>query len=137
MIEAIRGQNWRIWLWGGLLNIPQVLGGLIFVRSAEGLLILVTVILTLLIAGQMHRREPFSRLIGLCHLPWIALLPWIVWRIMAVDHSGIQKAWMIYVVVTILVSLLFDTFDVVRYFRGDKRFSWAENGVSRSRDGTF
>ncbi|MGI9393228.1 MAG: hypothetical protein ACR2OY_01145 [Boseongicola sp.] len=126
MIQDIRSQGGFIGTWGGLLNIPQLIGGLFFVFYIEGLVILLTVILTLMIAGQIHKRAPFSRLIGICHLPWLALLPWLIWRLSAIVHPTLLFAWLIYVAVTIAVSLVFDIFDIYRFFRGDKKFAWAE-----------
>lgn len=72
------------------------------------------------------KREPFSRLAGICHLTWIAVLPWLIWRIAAFDHSVFRTGWMIYVAATITISLVFDFLDAARYLRGDKKFSWAE-----------
>jgi hypothetical protein len=77
MIREIRGLGGFIGTWGGLLNIPQVIGGLLFIRSLEGQIILVTAIFTLVVAGQIHKRAKFSRMIGICHMPWLAMLPWL------------------------------------------------------------
>ena len=126
MIRDIRSKGGAIRAWGALLNMPQVLGGLLFIATIEGQAIFLTVILTLIVAGRIHRREPFSRLTGICHLPWIALLPWLIRRTILFDHSMVQTGWMIYVAATISISLVFDLLDAVRYLRGDKKFSWAD-----------
>lgn len=126
MIRDIRGQGLAIYVWGGMLNIPQLIGGLIFIASIEGQVILATVVLTLVIAGQIHRRWRFSRLIGICHLPWMALLPWLVYRLQNFEHSVPLKIWAYYVTATIFISLIFDIFDIYRYSRGEKTFSWAK-----------
>jgi hypothetical protein len=125
MIGDIRGLGGWIGVWGGALNIPQVLGGLLFIGTPEGAAILVTVVLTLVIAGQIHKRQRFSRLTGLCHVPWLALLPWLIWRIATVDHGPVMTLWLAYVGLAILISLIFDIFDVARYLRGDRTFAWA------------
>lgn len=125
MIRAIRAQGGAIRAWGGLLNLPQIIGGLIFLFTPEGAAIFLTVILTLVIAGQIHRRAPFSRLIGLCHLPWLVLLPWLVFRLFAVEHGAVVTLWLGYVSITIAISLVFDAMDVARCLRGECRFSWA------------
>ena len=125
MIREIRRQGRAIGLWGGFLNIPQMVGGLIFVWTIEGAAILISVIVTLVIAGQIHKRTPFSRIIGLCHIPWLGLLPWLVHRLVTVELIWPLKAWVAYVAVTILISLVFDVLDVCRYARGDRTFSWA------------
>ena len=128
MIRDIRAQGGVIGNWGGLLNIPQMIGGLIFIRTIEGIAILVTVVLTLFIAGQIHRNAPFSRAVGLCHIPWLALLPWLVFRLANYEYSAFQTGWLNYVVITISISLVFDVADVVRFLRGDRKFAWANDG---------
>ena len=125
MIRDIRRQGLGIWIWGGLLNIPQLIGDLFFIRSIEGQVILVRIILTLVVAGQIHKRASFSRLIEICHLPWLALLPWLVYRLTYFEHSLQLRIWMYYVATTILISLFFDVLDIYRYMRGEKSFSWA------------
>ena len=126
MIRDIRALGGAISRWGAALNIPQLIGGLIFISTPEGVAILLTEILCLLIAGQIHRRHKFSRLISLCHIPWLALLPWLVWRVLTVDHPLILTLWLFYVIVTIAVSLAFDIREVLQYRKGDKVFAWAK-----------
>lgn len=116
--------------WGAALNIPQLIGGLLFIATIEGQLVLATLILTLVVAGQIHKRTPFSRLIGLCHLPWLALLPWLVYRLQTAEHSIALQIWGWYVAVVIAISLVFDAIDVYRYAKGEKTFSWASSQAS-------
>ena len=125
MIRDIRRQGWMIDIWGGALNIPQMIGGLIFIWTFEGAVVLVTNTVALVIAGQIHRRARFSRLIGLCHLPWLVVLPWFVHRLIGTDHSLWLQTWGWYVAATIAISLVFDALDVWRYTRGQKTFAWA------------
>ena len=68
MIRDIRTKGIAIRIWGGLLNLPQLFGGLVFMNTMEGSVVFVTAIFTLLVAGQIHKQAPFSRLTGLCHL---------------------------------------------------------------------
>jgi hypothetical protein len=112
-------------IWGGLLNIPQIVGGLMFVTHLEGVVVLLTAFVTLVVAGQIHKATPFSRLTGLCYLPWFVLLPWLLGRLFTYDYSAVQTGWMIYVAATIAISLLFDVYDLVRFVQGDRRFAWA------------
>ena len=125
MIKDIRKQGLAIDLWGALLNFPQIIGGLVFIRTIEGQVVFGLAIVTLMVAGQIHKRERFSRLTGLCHLPWLAMLPWLAWRLMAHEHSTAQSGWLIYVIVTVFVSLVFDVRDVFKYVKGDRTFAWA------------
>jgi hypothetical protein len=130
MIRDIGKTSRVVNLWGGLLNIPQLIGGLLFITTAVGQLVLATLILTLVVAGQIHRKSPFSRLIGLCHIPWLALLPWLVYRLQTVEHPVHLQIWGYYVAATISISLMFDAFDVYRYAKGQRTFSWASKAGS-------
>jgi len=125
MISDIRKTSRVVDAWGALLNVPQLIGGLVFITSIEGQLVLATLIFTLIVAGQIHKKTPFSRLIGLCHLPWLPLLPWLVYRLQTVEHSDPLQVWGYYVTVVIAISLIFDAVDVYRYRKGEKTFSWA------------
>jgi hypothetical protein len=125
MIRDISATSRAVGVWGFLLNVPQAVGGLVFIMVPEGQLVLATSVFTLVVAGQIHRRAPFSRLIGLCHVPWLALLPWLVYRLQTVDHSLSLQLWGSYVAATIAVSLIFDALDVYRYAKGQTTFSWA------------
>lgn len=129
MILDIRRKGGLIDLWGALLNVPQMLGGLIFIATREGQAILVTVILTLMIAGQIHKRTPFSRLIGICHLPWCVLLPWLVYRLATVEYPLPLTVWLCYAAAVIGISLMFDAVDLYRYARGDRFYAWARPTV--------
>jgi hypothetical protein len=125
MIQDIGRESRAVYVWGAALNVTQLIGGLVFMTSLEGQLVLVTLVFTLIVAGQIHKRARFSRLIGLCHLPWLALLPWLVYRLLTVDHSIPLRVWGYYVAATIAVSLVFDAIDIYRYTRGQKTFGWA------------
>jgi len=124
MIRDIRVASRVVNAWGAALNLPQLVGGVVFAGRLEGQLVLATAIVTLVIAAQIHKRSPFSRLTGLCHLPWLALAPWLFFRLQSADGDAPFRVWGYYVVATMAISLAFDAFDVVRHVRGAKKFAW-------------
>lgn len=130
MIRDVRRTSRAVDIWGALLNVPQLVGGLVLITAPEARLVLATVVVTLVVAGQIHRKTPFSRLIGLCHVPWLGLLPWLLYRLHYREHSLQLQIWGYYVAVTIAISLIFDAFDVYRYARGQKTFAWASKAGS-------
>jgi hypothetical protein len=130
MIRDIGRASRAVNAWGAALNVPQVVGGVLFLTTLEGQLVLATVIATLIVAGQIHRKMPFSRLIGLCHIPWLALLPWLVVRLLVQEHSIALQLWGYYVAMTIAISLVFDAIDVYRFTKGQKTFAWASSPAS-------
>jgi len=125
MIRDIGNKSRIVYVWGALLNVTQLIGGLVFITTLEGQVVLATLILALVVAGQIHRKMPFSRLIGLCHIPWVALLPWLIYRLQIVEHAVAFQIWGYYVAATISISLMFDALDVYRYAKGQRTFSWA------------
>jgi len=130
MIRDIGNTSRVVYVWGALLNVIQLIGGFVFITTLEGQVVLATLILTLGVAGQIHRKTPFSRLIGICHVPWVALLPWLIYRLQTVEHPVELQIWGYYVAATIAVSLMFDALDVYRYAKGQRTFSWASKAGS-------
>jgi hypothetical protein len=57
MIRDVRSKGLAIDIWGALLNIPQIIGGLVFIATIEGQVILATVIFTLVVAGQISQAK--------------------------------------------------------------------------------
>jgi len=127
MIRDIRGTTRAIRAWGGLLNMTQIVGGVLFIVYLEAQIVLATVLVTLMIAGQIHKRTPFSRLTGLCHVPWLALLPWLLYRLQTEEHDLYFSSWGYAVCLLIFVSLVFDVLDVVRYANGARTFAWSRS----------
>ena len=126
MIADIGRTSRVIFFWGGALNIPQLIGGLIFLNHIEAQVILPVAIVTLLVAGQIHKKSSFSRLIGLCHLPWLAMLPWLIYRLASYEHDIWLELWLSYTAITIAISLIFDIADVYRYVKGQGTFAWSD-----------
>lgn len=104
--------------WGGALNIPQAVGGLVFITRPEGAMILVSWALGMMIAGRIHRHRPFSKLIGICHATWLPVLPFLLWRLASGPELSIFYGWLAYTVVTMLICLALDIRDLDRYVRG-------------------
>ena len=105
-------------LWGPALNFPQVIGGFVFVTRPEGALVLGTLILVMIWAGWLWRHLGLSKLVGLCHAPWLALWPWLLERALAADPTSAFGIWLWYVVVTMAVCVLLDVMGVWQWVRG-------------------
>ncbi len=102
--------------WGFLVNVPPLVGGLMFLNTAAGAAVVVAVPVSLWIALAIHRRRPMSRLIGLCHvvfLPVIALLAGELLREPALSPFGL---WVRYCLGVWSACVLLDAFDLFRYF---------------------
>lgn len=118
-------------IWGAALNIPLLVGGVAFVYTIEGALILATTLLSLIVAPRMHRHRPLSRLMGVCHLPWLALIPALVWWLTRHHHGIVFDVWLVYAIAVMSVSVLFDVYDVWRYLATDNK-TYADGGRNPS-----
>lgn len=108
-------------VWGFALNMPLLIGGLAFAYTVEGALILTSELLALVVASQLHRRRPLSRLMGLCHLPWLPLIPALVHWFVAHDHGTVFRAWLVYAIAVMALSVTLDAVDLYRYLTSDDK----------------
>ncbi len=107
---------WPLWL--GLLALVNIGGGMIFIRTMEGQLALVSMMAAFFIMWGIYVKRGFVRLLGMGHL--IAWTPQVVWYMQVVgDTAGWLQYWLISVIVINSISLAIDFVDVVRYSLGD------------------
>lgn len=123
MIADLRQHAPGIGRWGGLLNIPQIVGGLFFLPRVDAALILAACIGSVVVAAQMHKRTPFTRLTSIVHVVWVPLFPYLLTVVMAHGVSDAFGVWLACVVVTMGVSLVLDVWNLVLYaFSRNRQF---------------
>ncbi|MEM9571325.1 MAG: hypothetical protein AAF996_07655 [Pseudomonadota bacterium] len=109
---------WTIRLWATFYPLPQIIGGLIFVQTAPGLVILLGRILSGVIASQIHKRAPFSKLMGpLGHAHWLLIVPYLGHQLVTQDLSPPLFWFISYVVATTLISGVIDVFELRLYLK--------------------
>jgi hypothetical protein len=116
MMRDLRRNAPAIYAWGGALNMPQLLGGLYFFERAEAKLVLAGVVISLMIAAQIHRRAPFSRLAGICHVIWLPLVPMLLASAMRPELGSVYRSWASYVALAMGISVVLDVYDLYRFF---------------------
>lgn len=122
MIRAIRREsNKSLNIWGPSLLFPQALGGVYFINTREGIVVLVSLILMLVSAGYIHRHAPLSRIIGICQAWWLLIIPWLFKQALHQETLTIFSGWLWYVTVTIIISLLLDVYGVHLYLTTDNK----------------
>lgn len=127
MIDDINRSSFWFGLWGAALNIPQVIGGFLFLPRLEAALILVTCAIPVVIAAQMHKRRPFTRLTSWVHLPWLLLLPYLVVTLLEEDLSTVFGVWLAYSTAVIAISLVLDLRNLLLlYFTDNGKFENSE-----------
>ena len=128
MIKDIDRSSRLFGFWGKMLNIPQVIGGIVFISEIEAILILITCAFPVIIAAQIHKKAPFSRLTSIVHILWLPLFPWLIWTLMETGVHDLYTGWMTYVVVVIGLSLIMDVRNILLYrFSKDQKFKVAHS----------
>jgi len=108
----------RILIWAILYPLPQFLGGLYFIRETPGLVIFLGRVLSYVIGSQVHRRRPFSKLIGpIGHAHWLLILPYLFYLLTTQTLDTSLYWFIVYVCVIGMVSAVIDIRDVVGYFQ--------------------
>ena len=126
MIRDLNDRSWFFKIWGPLLNAPLLLGAVLFSDRPFAIALALVNIACLLIAGRIHRGEPFSRLTSLCHLLWLPLLPWLYAELGAeLASEGATSAyggWLAAIAVLMGVCLALDAASLLKLaLQGDRR----------------
>jgi hypothetical protein len=111
MVRGIRSQaNITLRIWGPGLLFPQAIGGLYFINRLEGVVVFAGLVVMLITAGYIHGHAPLSRLIGICQFWWLLTVPWLLDQAMSQQTISVFSAWLWYVTVTMIISLLMDIY---------------------------
>ena len=118
LMKAMLSMPWPWPAWLGLLVAANVGGSLMFLHTLEAKVVLASIAVGLAIMTVIFQKKGFVRLLGLGHLPWVAMVPWLAARLG--ESSGYFGLWLLAVIVLNTLSLLIDFVDVVRYLRGER-----------------
>lgn len=109
---------WRPWV--GALLAANLVAPLFFLETIEARLVLAALFIGAAIQMIIFKRKGWVRLLGLGHILWLAMVPWLVMRLdwAALDTPFSQ--WMLAVITLNAASLVIDIVDVFRYFAGER-----------------
>ncbi len=62
----------------------------------------------------------FVRLLGIGHIAWLPLVPWLWTRLDDAPADSIFGYWLMAVIVLNSLSVIIDTIDVLRYVKGER-----------------
>ena len=93
-----------------------------FLHTLEARVVLVTLMLGGVLMEFLTWQQGFTRLLGLGHILWFALVPWLVTRV-GLHESGPVVFWLVAVIAFNSLSLVIDVRDVVRYAGGEREES--------------
>ncbi len=113
---------WRAWV--GALLAANLAAPLFFLETIEARLVLAALFIGAAIQMIIFKRKGWVRLLGLGHVLWLAMVPWLVMRLdwTALDTPFSQ--WMLAVIALNAASLVIDIVDVFRYFVGARTSAW-------------
>ena len=110
---------WYIKLWASMYPLPQIIGGLIFILTVPGALIFGGRVLSSIIQSRIHKREPFAKMMGpIGHAHWVLIVPYLIYVVKTEALSTPLFWFVIWVIVTSIISLTIDLKDTIAHFRG-------------------
>lgn len=93
---------------------------LFFLGTLEGRVVLIALLAALAIMAPVYMNRGFVRLLGLGHVTWIAMLPWLCVRLPHLQSSPLLYRWLVLLIVINTICLVVDALDVGRYLAGDR-----------------
>ena len=107
-------------VWISLLLVANMLVPLAVITTAEGQLVLVSALAGAATQLVIFRVKGFVRLLGVGHVYWLPLLPWLATRLEGSQGWDPFSLWIVSVIVLNGVSLVIDVRDVWRYVGGER-----------------
>ncbi len=110
---------WPLWI--GLLVVVNIAGPIYFFEALEAKVVLAAFVASAASMTAIYAAKGFVRLLGIGHIFWIPMVPWLWTRLDHVEPGNLIGYWMIAVVALNGISLIIDAIDVVRYVTGDRK----------------
>ena len=116
MRRDIQAHSKWIGVWGFMLNVPVLIGGLVFINRPVGAAVAAAIVISVVIASHMHKRIGLSRLLGICHVVFLPVIPLQLIELSKISAPGAFEIWLVYSSALMSVCVLIDIFDLFRYF---------------------
>ena len=110
---------WQFWM--ALLVTANMVLPFFFLGTPEAIVVLAGVGVSMVIMLTLFAKLGYVKLLGLGHIPWLFTVPWLWSRLDQTVESGPFYYWLVAVIVLDSISLVIDTADVVRYWKGDRQ----------------
>jgi len=111
--------GWRIWLF--ILTIPNMLVPLLFIGLPEARWTFAAAMFGVMVAVLLVKIQGFTRLMGLMHVQWFLLIPYLYSRLSAFPADSSVGVWIRSIIVLNTISLIIDAADVIRYILGNRK----------------
>lgn len=93
---------------------------LFFLPSVYAQVALLTVGVGIVVMAVIYSKLGFVRLLGIGHLLWIPMLPWLFFQLPTVDRESSLYLWLVCLPAVNTACLIIDAVDVARFFAGEK-----------------
>ncbi len=107
-------------LWLVVLMVVNGIVPLLYLGRIEARVVLGTFLVAAILMFLLTGRFGFTRILGLGHFPWFALIAYLVTRLGEIPADDFFGLWIRAVMVLNGISLLLDVADVMRYARGER-----------------
>ena len=114
----VNGVGLAVWI--SLLLLANLLIPLVFITAVESQLVLAAFVAGALSQMAIFASCGFVRLLGIGHIFWVPLLPWLWTRLEGFPPAEPFFVWMTAVILLNGVSLAIDVSDVWRYVAGER-----------------
>lgn len=112
----------KLWqLWMVFLVTANMVLPFFFLGTPEAIVVLVAAGVGLVIMMNLFAKLGYVKLLGIGHIPWLFTVPWLWSRLGQTVEGSPFYYWLLAVIVLDSISLVIDTVDVIRYWKGDRQ----------------
>jgi hypothetical protein len=108
----------RLWLM--LLMAVNLFVPVLYLQRSEARIVLLTFLASFLLMVLITRASGFTRLLGLGHVLWVPLVPFLLSRLDQIVVGDAYGVWIGSVIALNSISLVLDSVDVARFARGER-----------------
>jgi len=107
----------RLWV---MVLMMVNMAALYFIDSLEGQVVIAVFMASAAIMITLDAKLGFVKLLGIGHVLWLGLVPWLYFRLDGLSPDTLVYQWVMLVIVINAISLVIDIRDVVQYLKGDR-----------------
>ncbi len=107
----------RIWV---MVMIMVNMAALYFIDTLEGQVVIGVFMVSAAMMIIRDAKMGFVKLLGLGHVLWLGLVPWLYFRLDGLSPDTLVYQWIMVVIAINGISLIIDIRDVVQYVKGDR-----------------
>lgn len=114
-------------MWAILVAVVNMLA-VVFLNTVYGQVVTLALLAALVIMAWIYAHYGFTRLLGIGHLTWVVMLPWLYFQLDDLDRDSMLYYWIAALLVINSICLAVDTVDVARFGFGDRKphYKWRD-----------